>query len=137
MGTPEENKELIRRYFLKIDEGGLSAIDEFVSPDFVDHTTTPGFPLNRSGLKQAAGKFIVGSPDAYHKVDDLIAVGDTVIGRIRGYGTHTGEMMGIPPTGRMFTAMGLAIWRISDGKIVERWNVVDFWGILRQLAEED
>ncbi len=137
MGTPEENKELIRAYFLKIDEGDLSAIDEFVSADFVDHTTTPGFPLNRAGVKQAAGKFLVGSPDAYHRIEELIAVGDRVIGRIRGYGTHSGELMGIPATGRMFTAVGLVVWRIADGKIVERWNVVDFWGILRQLSAEE
>ncbi len=132
--STEENKALILRYFQKIDEGDLSVIDEFVSPAFVDHGSSPGFPSDRDGLKLAAGRFRTGVPDGYHRVEDLLAEGDKVVARVRGYGTHLGEFMGVPATGKMITAMGMAIWRIADGKIVERWNVVDLQGLDRVLA---
>src|SRR3989304_3096371 len=111
-----ENKALIRRYFQKIDEGDLTVIDDFVAADFVDHSTSPGISPDRDGLKQAAADFLTAVPDGYHKVEDLVAEGDRVVARIRGYGTHLGELMGVPATGKMVTATGIVIWRILDGK---------------------
>ena len=129
----EENKALIRRYFQKIDEGDLTVIDDFVAPDFVDHSTSPGSSPDRDGLKQGAAGFLAAVPDGYHKVEDLVAEGDRVVARVRGYGTHLGELMGVPATGKMVTATGIVIWRIADGKIVERWSVLDALGLMRQL----
>lgn len=136
MSTPEKNKALVRLYFQRIDEGDLSVVDEFVAPDFVDHSPARGFPPDRDGLKRAAMRFVRGMPDAYHRVEEVIAEGDRVVARIRGYGTHTGEFAGVPATGLMVTAVGMVVLRIEAGKIAERWNVVDNLGLLQQLGAE-
>jgi len=60
--------------------------------------------------------------------------GDQSALRCRATGTHTGDAMGVPPTGKkvLFTAM---IWtRWKDGKIIEGWNEVDMWGLMQQIA---
>ncbi len=136
MATTDDNCELVLRYFQKIDEGDLSVIDDFVSPDFIDHAIGAASSADRTGLRTSAEKFLAAVPDGYHRVEEVIAVGDRVIARIRGYGTHTGELMGVPPSGRIFTATGIVIWRIAAGKIVERWSVVDTLGMLKQLGAE-
>ena len=77
--------------------------------------------------------FVNGAPGR-HVVEDLIAEGDKVVGRITAYGTHTGELFGVPATGREIRVSGIAIWRISDGKIVEHWHETDGLGLMQQLG---
>src|SRR5579884_2335967 len=124
MSVEQENKALIRRYFEAIDTGKIEALDEFVAADFFDHSPFPGTSADREGLKQA---FIISqaSTPGYHTVDDLIAEGDKVVARISGYGTHAGEIMGVPATGKPLQFSSISIWRIADGKIVEHWTQVD------------
>lgn len=133
MGTAE-NKELVRRYFDEIDSRGeVSVIDEFVSPDFVDHGASPGCSPDRRGLKQAFEMFRTGSPGT-HRIDDIIAEGDKVVVRVTGEGVHAGELFGIPPTNRPMNVTGITIFRVEGGKIVERWVQVDMLGALQQLG---
>jgi predicted ester cyclase len=129
----EANKDLIRRYLAAIDHGDIRVLDEFVNPDFVDHNPFPGTTPDLAGLKQAFEIFLHAVP-GYHTIEDLIAEGDKVVARIIGYGTHTGELLGIPPTGKQVQTEGIAIWRIRNGKIVEHWNQVDKLGLLQQLG---
>jgi len=70
----------------------------------------------------------------YHTVDDLIAEGDKVAGRITGYGTHEGELLGTPPTRKQIRMSGIVIWRIKNGKIVEHWAQNDTLGLMQQLG---
>ena len=130
----EDNKDLIRRYFGEIDRRGeVSVIDEFVSPDFVDHGPSPGCTPDRAGLKQAFEMFRTGSPGT-HQIDDIIAEGDKVVVRVTGEGVHAGQLFGIPPTNRPMKVTGITILRVEDGKIVERWVEVDMLGALQQLG---
>jgi predicted ester cyclase len=64
----------------------------------------------------------------------MITEEDKVVTRVYAYGTQTGELFGIPPTGKRMTSTGMAIHRIADGKIVEYWGEVDTLGVLRQLG---
>jgi steroid delta-isomerase-like uncharacterized protein len=131
----EENKELVRRYYEAIDDrGDPSLIEEFVSPDYVDHTPAPGCGADREGLKQAFQHFLDAAPDGRHTVEDLFGEGDKVVARVRGYGTQTGELFGIPATGRYFEIEGIAIRRVEDGRIVEHWQVVDMASAFQQLG---
>ena len=133
----EANKDLIRRYFVAIDEEGKKAnadmLEEFLSDDFVEHNPFPGLPPNRDGWKQAFLMFADAAP-RYHVIDDLIAEGDKVVGRITAYGKHTGNLFGIPATNKDFSMVGIAIWRIADGKIIEHWNQTDQVGMMMQLG---
>ena len=130
----EENKVLVRSYFEEIDlTGDESVLDKYVSRDFVDHSPSPGFTPDMEGLKAAFRMFRSGSPGT-HRIEDIIAEGDKVVVRVTGQGVHSGELFGIPATQREFTASGVAILRVADVKIVERWVEMDMLGPLQQLG---
>jgi steroid delta-isomerase-like uncharacterized protein len=131
----EENKQLVRAYLKAIDEADdWSVVDEYVSPDFVTHNPIPGFGSDRDGVKASSAMFKAATPDGKHVIDDQVAEGDKVVSRIVGYGTQTGEMLGVPPTGQKVETAGIAIHRISGGKIVEHWSVVDMATVFAQLG---
>ena len=67
-------------------------------------------------------------------LEEVIAEGDRVVVRWTGSGTHVGEFMGIPPTGRSFTIAGIDIHRIEGGRMAEHWHVVDQLSLLQQLG---
>ena len=133
----EQNKALIRDYFRAIDaacpRGDADVVDQFLASDFVEHDPLPGIPPTREGWKQAFRAFVAGAP-GYHVVEDLIAEGDRVVGKVTAYGKHTGELFGISATGRDIRVTGIAIWRIRDGKIVEHWHQTDQFGLMLQLG---
>jgi steroid delta-isomerase-like uncharacterized protein len=132
-----ENKQLIRRFFAAIDEGcragNADMLDEFLAPDFVEHNPFPGVEPTRDGWKRTFENFVAGAPGR-HVVEELVAEDDLVTGRITAYGTHVGELFGIPATGRDFSVTGIAMWRLRDGKIVEHWHQTDQVGLMQQLG---
>jgi len=133
--STEENKAVVRRYFEAIDaRRDPSVVDEFLAPDFVSHNPSPGFGSDREGQKGAFVHFLAAAPDAYHVLDDMVAEGDKVVTRLTAYGTQTGELFGIPPTGQRVVMTGIAIHRIADGKIVEHWHEIDMLAGLQQLG---
>jgi len=135
--VPEDTKQLIRRYFAAIDEacgaGDADVVDDFLAPDFVEHNPFPGTPPTREVWKQAFREFVTGAP-GYHVVEDLVAEGDKVAGRVTAYGRHEGDLFGIPATGREIRVTGIAIWRIRDDRIVEHWHETDQMGLMQQLG---
>jgi predicted ester cyclase len=135
--SESENKELIRRYFAAIDDGceggNADIVDEFLSADFVEHNPFPGLPPTRDGWKQAFRMFVAGAP-GHHVVEELVAEGDLVTGRVTAYGRHTGDLFGIPASGRDFSVTGIAMWRVRDGRIVEHWHQTDQVGMMQQLG---
>ncbi len=137
--TVEENKALIRRYYEEIDAAArekrdAAFLDEFVASDYVNHNPPPGFTPDLEGLKQAYAYFLEANPDGYHLIEDMIAEGDKVVTRLSAYGTQTGELFGIPPTGKKFRETAIAIHRIANGKIVEHWGEADNLGVMQQLG---
>jgi predicted ester cyclase len=133
----EENKALIRRYFEAIDaacaSGNADVLDEFVAPDFVTHNPFPGMAPGIEGAKRLFLMFVAAAPGR-HVVEDLIADGDKVVGRITAYGTHEGELLGIARTGKPMRMTGITVWRIANGKIMEHWSEMDTLGLLQQLG---
>ncbi|MHB8576237.1 MAG: ester cyclase [Dehalococcoidia bacterium] len=133
--SAEANKDLVRRYFAAIDTrpDDPAVLNEFIAEDFVDHSPSPGCSPDLAGLKQAFQMFATGSP-GLHVIEDILAEGDKVVTRVTGSGTHTGDLFGIPATGRAFRSEGIAIRRIREGKIVEHWSQVDLLGVMQQLG---
>lgn len=133
--SPEENKALVKRF---VDEaqtkGRLDAVDEYLADDFVDHSALPGFTPDRSGVKQLFAMFRAAFPDFRAVVHDQLADGDKVVTRKTFHGTHKGEFLGIPATGKQVTIEVTDILRIVGGKITDHWNVVDLLGLMRQLG---
>jgi predicted ester cyclase len=73
-------------------------------------------------------------PDLHITVDDLIAEVDKVVGRSSVTGTHQGEYMCLPPTGKSVTYNEIFIVRFVNGRIAETWGVVDVLSQMKQLG---
>jgi predicted ester cyclase len=133
--STEAHKTLVRRFVEEVQsQGRLEVLDELVAPTFVNYTAPPGVPSNREGVKQITLLFRRAFPDGVMTVEDMIAEGDTVATRKTFRGTHQGEFMGIPPTGRRVAIELIDMVRVVDGRVVEHWNVVDNLGLLQQLG---
>lgn len=133
--STERNKALVRRLVDEVqNRGTIAAVDEIAAPTFVNHSAPPGVPSDREGVKQITLLFRRAFPDGAMTVEDMIAEGDTVATRKTFRGTHQGEFMGIPPTGRRVAIELIDVVRVVDGRVVEHWNVVDNLGLLQQLG---
>ena len=131
----EDNKALNRRFVEEvINEGNLDAIDELLDPGVVDHAAPPGVPTGREGAKQFFAIVRSAFPDLHHTIEDMIAEGDKVVMRSTWSGTHQGEFMGIPATGRRVRVSAIDISRVADGRIVEHWEQSDALGLMQQLG---
>ncbi len=130
----EHNKDIVRRFLEEAwNKGNVGAMDELFIRDVVVH----GFPLQTPGLegfKEGARMYKVAFPDGHAVIEDVLAEGDKVVTRWTYTGTHKGEMMGIPPTGKRVTFTGIIIDRIAGGKIAEHWVEFDMLGVLQQLG---
>lgn len=127
----EENKAIIRSLYEADNKKDLSILDELISPDFVD----PSFQLRGpESYKQFETMFFKGFPDWQETIEDIIAEGDKVWVRFTGTGTHSGEWRGLAPTGKKITLHGVQIWRITDGKVVEKHSIIDLLDALKQLG---
>ena len=137
----EENKAIVHRFVEaynkhfhldSVDEFAQAlsdSFDEFMAPDYFDHTNQVG----PEGLKQLFAMAFKAFPDYHETIEDIIAEGDKVWIRIKATGTNTGEWMGLAPTGKKITAKNIDIYRIENGKLVEYWSVHDQLDFLKQL----
>jgi predicted ester cyclase len=94
----------------------------------------PGIPPGLEGAKIAHQIMLAGFPDYQTIIEDMLAEDDKVAARIKMTGTHTGEFMGIPPTGKRISFTGMYIVRIANGKIIEHWGEEDSVSLLQQLG---
>ncbi|MGQ9552359.1 MAG: ester cyclase [Candidatus Bathycorpusculaceae bacterium] len=134
----EENKAIVRRLIEAENEHSVALLDEFIAPNFVDEPNTPFELRGLESCKQFENAVVKAFPDFKETIEDIIAEGDKVWVYFRFTGTHTGEwrVFGItlPPTGKKITWVGVSIFRIVKGKVVERKSVRDMLGFLRQLG---
>jgi len=127
----EENKAIVRRFIEAYNKHDLSSFEDFVAPDFVDHTHQQ---QGLESLKQLFAMAFKAFPDWHETIEDIIAEGDKVWIHVKTTGTHTGEWMGIPPTGKKVTTEMVDIYRIVNGKHVEGRFVVDQLDFLKKLG---
>jgi steroid delta-isomerase-like uncharacterized protein len=131
----ELGKQLARRIVDEVwTQGKLDVIDEVVAADFVGYNPTDGEIRGPAGFRQLVERYRAAFPDTTMRVTSTIAEGDTIATHWTATGTHTGELMGIAPTGREVTVEGTQIDRIRDGKIVESHGLFDALGLLQQLG---
>ena len=132
----EENKAIVRRFYEGFaNKANLSVAEELVATDFVDHNPpSPEIAPGLEGVKQVFTLFQSAFPDGNLAVDDQIAEGDKVVTRMTFRGTHKGELMGVPPTGKTVTIGVITIIRLEGGQLVERWGESDTMGMMQQLG---
>lgn len=131
----EVGKEVARRFLEDVlTRGDVAAVDELLTPDFVDHQPFPGVPPTRDGLKQAIPLFRAAFPDGAFVVEDLFAEGDRVALRTTFRGTHRGEYAGVPATGKRVEFAAIDLLRVEGGRMAEHWGLADDLGLLTQLG---
>ena len=131
----EENRQIVRAFIDALfTQGDLAAVDKYLAEDYVDHDPPFGGDSTREGMRQAGALFRGAFPDWHSTPDLYIAEDDLVAEHFSATGTQRGEILGVPPTGRAVTMRGINIFRIGDGRIVERWGRLDELGFLRQLG---
>lgn len=131
----EANKAIARRFLEEVvNKGNQAVADELVAVDFVDHNPLPGLPPGREGFKLSFVAFRGAFPDMNYAIEDVVAEGDRVVVRRRATGTHRGELMGIPPTGKHIVVAGVDIFRVKEGKLAELWLSWDQLGMMQQLG---
>jgi hypothetical protein len=120
----EASKTVVRRLVAEVLNGGqLEVIDELYAPELV--------PAAR-GLDRP---FRPSFPDVHMEIVELIAEGDTVVGRFTCSATHLGEWLGQAPTRRRFERVDeVSIFGFRDGKIAHAWSLEDTLGRLQQLG---
>lgn len=109
-------------------------IDEVVHPDVLIRTPLPIEATGAEALKQVSEILLRAFPDLHIEVEDMIAEGDKIVFRNTVTGTHRGEYMGVPPTGRFITYREIMIARFVDGRIAETWGIVDVLAQMKQLG---
>ena len=129
----ETNKAVVRDYLTELDRGNFEIMDEVFAPELTFH-----FPGSPPMDRQATMDFVKGAysafPDMQHTIEDLIAEGNRVVLRAMDRGTHKGEFLGLPGTGKQVTITAIAIFRMADGKIAEIWEEADLAGLTRQIT---
>jgi len=130
----DDQKATRLRYHDAWNAGDTAALDGIMTTDVVNHSPLPGQPQGVAGFKAALAMMRAGVPDLAISIDSLVADGDRVSARWTGSGTHAGDLMGIPATGRPVTVTGIDISRVVDGRIVEYWQELDTLSMLQQLG---
>jgi len=134
--STESNKHLVSDFIADLfSKGDLTAVERYLDPAFVNHDPPfPGAPEGSAGLRQAAEMFRQAFPDWRSDTEHLIAEGDLVAEHFSAHGIHRGPLMGVEPTGREVVLRGINLFRVVDGKIVERWGRLDDLGLMQQLG---
>jgi steroid delta-isomerase-like uncharacterized protein len=132
-----DNKAFYSRMFEKVWNNGDSngnAIDEFYAPDVVIHSAAPGLPAGIDGVKATISSFKGGISGFELGIQFMLADGDKVAAHWTITGTHSGEFMQVPATGKPIDYHGVSVVRIEDGKVAEIWGASDGLGLMQQLG---
>jgi predicted ester cyclase len=126
---------LVRRFHSELLAARDPAVvDAFFGEGFVSHNMPPGLPPGREGVKRFFSMFRDAFPDVTVEIDELVAEGDRVAVATTFTGTHTGELLGMAPTGRRVAVTGIDIVRVAGSRIVEHRGLTDIAGLMRQLT---
>lgn len=118
--SAEQSKTIARRYYVEVhNQRDLDVVEELLAPDFAHHDPFPETTPDREGVKQMFGLFRTAFPDAEFVIEEIVAGEDNAAVRWTLRGTHEGEWLDLPPTGRRFEISGMHMIRIQGGKIVE------------------
>jgi predicted ester cyclase len=107
-------------------------VDGFVATDYRNHNAFVAD--GREANRQFWGAFFGAFPDLTATMEDLVVAGDRVVGRYVYRGTHRGDFMGIPATGRPVEMRSIDIWRVADGMFVEHWDELNTLEFFQQLG---
>jgi steroid delta-isomerase-like uncharacterized protein len=131
----EERKAICRWGYLELwNEGNLDVIEEAVAPDVLVHDVVHGELHGRDEIREVVSAFRAAFPDLHMTIEDQVGEGDFVVTRYSVTGTHSGELVDLPPSGKRATVTGVNISRFDGVQIVEAWETWDALWLLQTLG---
>jgi steroid delta-isomerase-like uncharacterized protein len=136
LGGPVDHAATMRSTYERINAGDLVGFGDLVADDFVEHHQVgEGAPPTKEGMLGFFRTVLAAFPDFRMTVEDLFADGDKAVARVRATGTHKGEFMGVPPTGKSVDFELIDIMRFDGaGLVCESWGVADMLSLMQQLG---
>jgi predicted ester cyclase len=126
-----EASAVLNGIYQAINTGDLALLEKYVARDYVEHSE--GYQ-GVEPFQQQIAAFRAGFPDLHVTVDDVIIDGDRFASRTTVTGTHTGSLMGLPPTGRAVSVEAVDLGRVENGQAKERWGGLNMYSLLTQLG---
>jgi steroid delta-isomerase-like uncharacterized protein len=124
----------LRAYDL-INAGDIDGFGELLADDLVEHEETPGLAPTKDGVLEFFRMYRAAFPDLEMRAEETLVSGDRTVIRARATGTHRGEFMGMPATGKSIDVKLIDIMRFNDaGVICEHWGLVDMLSMMGQLG---
>ena len=131
-----QNKALVCRYYEEMwNRWDFALADEMIGEGVIFRGSLGVGVQGREGFKEYMRTVRRVFPDFHNHVEELIAENDRIVARLTYTGTHWGELFGINATGRRVSYAGVALFRISEGRIVEGWVLGDVHGLISQLRD--
>jgi len=136
LGALPDLAAVVGRWLARVDHGGVPDVAQYVAHDYRDHNPPPfpGLGEGIVGVRQSFPYALNAFSDFHHEIDAQLVEGDKVASRVTGFGTHTGDFIGVPGTGKSVSMSGISIHRVVDGKLVEHWAQVDALSLLQQMG---
>jgi len=132
--SKETNIAAQKKFGEAVNSSNYELFKELVAANAVDHDPAPGQVPGPDGYAEFFGMMRTAFPDMKLAVEQLSADEDTVSFAYRVTGTHEGDFMGHPASGKAINIRGMQISKFEDGKMVERWGSSDELGILKQIG---
>jgi len=125
----------MRRVYDLLNAGDVDGFGALLADDFVEHEELPGLAPTKEGVKDFFKAYLAAFPDLRMTAEDVLASGDKVVARVRATGTHQGEFMDMPATGKSIDVQLVDIIRFGDdGLAHEHWGVFDTMTMMQQLG---
>ncbi len=134
--SEEQNMAIIRRTLDMINDRKLSQLAEFTHPDFKRHDLAGALPevSGTGGPADLMQSILRALPDFHYEIQQFVAKDDRIAVQLTGTGTHRGEFLGVAGTGKRLEWNAINIYRFKDGKTIETWQLIDVWGLMRQMG---
>jgi steroid delta-isomerase-like uncharacterized protein len=131
-----QNRQIVETYFSEAwNKGNVDVLDQLLADDYINHTpSTPNPSKGAKGLKPIVLAIRKGFPDLHYEIKELIVTKDRAIARVVMTGTNTGQLFGMPPTGKKINVNQINIEKIINGEIAEHWRVTDEFSMMKQLG---
>jgi steroid delta-isomerase-like uncharacterized protein len=125
----------MKRLYDLINAGDIDGFGELLAEDFVEHEEMPGLEPSKEGVTQLFHMYRAAFPDLRMEPQDVLVSGDKAVARVRATGTHQGEFLGMPATGKSVDVQLIDITRFgNDGLAREHWGVFDALALMQQLG---
>lgn len=130
-----DHSATMQRCYDLINEGDIDGFGELVSDDFVEHEELPELAPTKAGVLELFRTYRAAFPNLRMDAAEILVDGDKTVARVTATGTHDGEFMGMPPSGRSIEVPMIDIMRFDDaGQVCEHWGVMDMLSMLQQLG---